>query len=244
MLGARDMSTPFSESRRPQSGGTMTTSPQRTASPVRSAPVARPRQILMAATITLTLVTAGVMLLIPKREQPHTFTTLGHPILGRASATNEIVLFVDYQCPACKAFETQLPGLQALLHGQDARLVAMQSPFLAPDSLNAALAAQCAFQQGNAAFWRMNSALFARQHGERRRWATRPALEQTAGTQQLDVSAFRRCLAGQAAADAVRADLDQHNTAGFQGTPEVFVNGVRTAPSLPAIQAALRHRAP
>lgn len=197
-------------------------------------------RLVVTLTFALAALSVPTVLLIGHREAPHAFDTAQRPTLGRADAPNEIVLFVDYKCPACKAFETrELPLIQAqLIEGGEARLVALQSPFLAPDSHNAAQAAVCAQAQG--AFWRMNGALFARQEDERRVWATREALTSLARDLKLNVHTFRTCLEREDARRQVEADLAQHQQAGFVGTPAVFVNGVRTDPTFTAIRAALR----
>ncbi len=212
-----------------------------TTTPHMPAPAAR---LLVPLTLLLAGLTCGIMLLVPKPEGRHTFDTDGHPTLGSPAAHFEIVLFVDYQCPACRAFErSELPRVEAqlVLTGQ-ARVVTLQSPFIGPDSRTAANAALCAQRQGNAAFWRMNAALFARQGDERTRWATPDVLRGVAAQSGLNPAAFTTCLTSGVTDAQVQADLDQHHRAGFQGTPAVFVNGVRTAATFTAIRAALAAR--
>ena len=207
------------------------------------APAAR---LLVPLTLLLAGLTCFIMLLVPKAERTHAFDTAGHPTLGSPAARAEIVLFVDYQCPACRAFETSvLPRVeQDLVRTGQARVVTLQSPFIGPDSRTAANAALCAYRQGNAAFWRLNAALFAQQGDERTHWATPAVLREVAAAQGLDRRAFDACLTSGNTDAQVQADLDQHTRAGFQGTPAVFVNGVRSAPGLAAIRAAVEHARP
>ena len=209
--------------------------------PTRASAQPSSARLLTPTTLILAGLAATIMLLIPKPEGRHTFTTEYRPVLGRRDAPAEIVLFMDYKCPACRAFERgELPRVQRELLGTGrARLVTLQSPFIGPDSRTAARGALCAYQQGNAAFWRMNAALFARQDDERRPWATVPLLLNLARAQDLQLGAFQVCLTTLATDALVQADLDQHRQAGFEGTPAVFVNGVRTLPSFTAIRAAL-----
>ncbi|MFC6662531.1 DsbA family protein [Deinococcus multiflagellatus] len=171
----------------------------------------------------------------------HTFSTADRPVLGQAGVGAQIVLFSDYKCPNCRDFEHRhLPLIeQQLVKTGQAHVVFLQSPFLAPDSLTASVAAECAFQQGSAQFLKYNAALYAEQGDERAAWATPQLLRRVARAVGLNLPAYDQCVIGPVAGATVNSDLEQHKAAGMLGTPTVFVNGRRTPAGVKEIRAAL-----
>ncbi|GGB71033.1 DsbA family protein [Deinococcus soli (ex Cha et al. 2016)] len=214
----------------------------------RDHPTQQRRTLGLVLAVTSVAALAAILFLPNGSEDraTHVFNTDGRPVLGDPKVGAEIVLFSDYKCPNCQAFErTHLPLIeQQLVRTGQAHVVFLHSPFLAPDSRDAARSAECAFRQGNAQFLKVNAALYARQGSERDAWATPELLRDVARDAGLNLQAYDACLRDRAVDTQVQLDLDQHKAAGMKGTPTVFVNGVRTPAGVSEIREAISRTTP
>ena len=142
---------------------------------------------------------------------------------GRPDAKLTVVEFSDFQCPFCGRYvrETYQQLEREYVNTGKVRYVFRHFPLerIHPQAFKAGEAAECARLQGK--FWEMHAWLFAHQQalGE----TELPKYAQTVG---LDVSAFQRCLGGQATAK-IRQDMDEGARAGVSGTPMFFVGTVK-----------------
>ena len=162
-----------------------------------------------------------------KRQQFAEFPkNLAAPSVGSGTA-HDVVVFIDYGCPGCKAFEEEQLDLlkDQVLGPANARLLLLHSPFLKPESKDAAVAAYCVYEQSNEKFWTYNRVLFAAQ-GPEDQAATEPLLSDEARKLGLDMAAFAACRSGPGK-QAVANQLALHQQAGMQGTPAAFVDGHR-----------------
>jgi protein-disulfide isomerase len=164
----------------------------------------------------------------PLADVRRKLTLAGRPSQGPADAPVTVVEFTDYQCPFCARAEAALreevlPGL-----GDRVRLVVKHLPLtgIHPWAEDAAVAAECAFRQGQDAFWSMHRALYARQ-AEITRETLRADVLAAARGRRLDASRLEACLRDRATLDAVRADADEAEALGVTSTPTFFVNGRR-----------------
>jgi protein-disulfide isomerase len=142
------------------------------------------------------------------------------PTRGEASAPITLVMFIDFECPYCRA--SFAPLEEALTQYSDAvYLVFKHVPLLAihPRSVAASLAAQCAHEQGK--FWEYHSTLFTTQD------LTDTGLTQAALTHQLDISKWSTCQKESRVETLLNKDLKDATTLGVRGTPTFFVNGTR-----------------
>ncbi|RME83555.1 MAG: hypothetical protein D6775_07805 [Caldilineae bacterium] len=147
---------------------------------------------------------------------------------GDPDAPVVIVEFSDYQCPFClRHFRETLPSLtKDYIETGKVRYVFKDFPLssIHPQALDAALAAECAGEQG--AYWSMHDRLF----GEQERWAGKSDAVDTfkafAAELELDTEAFNRCLDERTYQDEVAADFREGVAAGVTGTPAFFINGV------------------
>ncbi len=164
-----------------------------------------------------------------------TFDLAGQPFLGQADAPVTLVTFEDFKCPNCKNFEENIfPEIQSkYVDTGKAKLYKINFPFLGErlatnDSVLAAQAAECAYDQtGNAGYEGMSTILFRAQGDETQVWATKDKLEELAGSVNgLNTATFKTCLDSDATKDRVEADKQQAIKAGVNATPSVFVNGV------------------
>ncbi len=142
----------------------------------------------------------------------------GSPSEGAADAEIVIVEFGDFRCGYCKRFfdETLTP----LMEQYDGRIlhVYRNFPLLGPDSLSAALAAQCAHDQE--LFWPFHELLYATPEN-----LTRDAFLQYAAMLQMDVPTFTTCFDEEQHRSAVIQDYVDGQNLGVGGTPTFFING-------------------
>ena len=96
-------------------------------------------------------------------------------------------------------------------------------PILGPQSLTAALAAECAGAQGQ--YWAMHNWLFSNQSAWKRKSNAAQVIQTAAPAVGLDVGAFNSCLESGEYLDEVRADAEEARRAGARGTPAFLING-------------------
>jgi protein-disulfide isomerase len=142
------------------------------------------------------------------------------PQRGPADAWVTVVEFSDFECPFCGR---EAPVLSQLLgaYPADLRLVYKHFPLSQhPDAVPAAVAAECAGDQGK--FWEMHDLLFAHQTalGDQ-------DLVGYASQLGLDSALWDTCRTapGSAAVARVQADQALGNSIGIAATPTLVANG-------------------
>lgn len=141
----------------------------------------------------------------------------GH-VLGVDADHMRMVEFSDYQCPFCKDFEKTLTAARDTLGGH---LVVIYRHFpleqIHPEARSAALAAECAGEQGRYAdFHRAlleDPVSFSREEYIR--------LSQHVGI--ADSTQFAQCIAAQRYQDRIDADIAAGKALGIHGTPSVLI---------------------
>lgn len=142
------------------------------------------------------------------------------PTRGEPSAPITLLMFIDFECPYCRASFGPLE--EALTqYGDAVYLVFKHVPLLAihPRSVTASLAAQCAHEQGK--FWEYHNTLFTTKD------LTDVGLMQAALTHKLDIPKWSTCQKASSTEASLNKDLKDATTLGVRGTPTFFVNGVR-----------------
>jgi protein-disulfide isomerase/uncharacterized membrane protein len=148
------------------------------------------------------------------------------PRLGSAGGPLELVVFSDFQCPACRRFARIVS--EARQEHPDLSVVFMHYPLgkdcnptlrsdLHPLSCGAAYAAEAARRQGK--FWEYHDALFASSEefeGD--------VLERLAEEIGLDMTRFREDVADPATKSKVQADVALGKSLKIIGTPSAFLN--------------------
>lgn len=165
------------------------------------------------------------------------------PVKGPAEALVTVVMFSDFQCPACAAAHPVLKQVVAEF-GAKVRLAVKDFPLetIHPEALSAALAANAAAKQGK--YFEYVEFLYGNQTS-----LSRDRYKEFAAAVGLNMQRFDVDFSDRAAADEVRKDYAEGVAAGVGGTPSIFVNGVRirkgaSAENLrSAISAALADRA-
>jgi protein-disulfide isomerase len=152
----------------------------------------------------------------------------GEPSRGPSDAKVTVVEYSDFQCPYCghawEVFEKEVYPQ----YKDKVRFVFKQMPLtqIHPWAEDAAVASECALEQGNDQFWKMYDGLFSQQAQITKENLPAKA-EEIASAGGLDVARFKECLAGRKTIDAVKADQSEAASVGVNATPTFFVNGRR-----------------
>jgi protein-disulfide isomerase len=139
---------------------------------------------------------------------------------GSADSRLTLVEYGDYECPACGALFVVLRDLQA--HTAELRLVYRHYP-LSGIHKHAEMAAEAAEASGaQGRFWEMHDLLFEHQNALKL-----DDLVRYAGQLGLDVDRFKRELKDGTYHERVRQNFIAGVQNGVNGTPGLFLNGVR-----------------
>lgn len=140
---------------------------------------------------------------------------------GRPDAPVILLEYGDFECPHCAAARPVLEGLVAD-DPAAIRLVYRHFPVsnIHPHALTAAEAAEAAGAQGK--FWEMHDMLFT--HQQR---LDDEAMRGYAGAIDLDLARFERDLERHVHLPEVREDFRRGVQDGVNGTPTIFINGLR-----------------
>ena len=160
---------------------------------------------------------AAVILLRPPKVEVH--ADPGR-LRGNPQAPITIVEFSDYQCPYCSGVETTLKTVLARYEGRVSlgyRDFPLQQ--IHPQAQLAAEASRCAAEQGK--YWEFHDLMFANQGT-----LQQAGLMEHARKLELDAQRFEACLTTGKFRGAVQSDHQDGASAGVNGTPAFFVNGV------------------
>jgi protein-disulfide isomerase len=139
-------------------------------------------------------------------------------VLGPADAKVTIVEFSDFECPYCSQVVEPLHAVVKQYPGK-VRLVFRHFPLSFHKSARkAALASACAQEQDK--FWPYHDQLFKNQHS-----LDDKALKTYARVVGLDGERFDKCLAADAYAARIDADMEAAREVGVEGTPSLYING-------------------
>lgn len=149
------------------------------------------------------------------------------PIIGNPNAPIAIIEFSDFQCPFCARFHVQtLPLLlEEYIEQGKVKLVFRDFPIqsIHPNALPAAVAAECANEQGQ--FKAMHDMLFDNQN----QWSKQETdvalsiFSQYATEIQLDQNTFDSCLTSGKYIEEIRNDLEDGRSYDVTGTPGFFI---------------------
>lgn len=140
---------------------------------------------------------------------------------GPEHAPVTMVVFSDFQCPACRLLATHAKALQKEFPQQLA-IIHRHSPLSNhPFAVDAARASECAGEQGR--FTAFHDALFVEQSAIGLAPWTRFAVD--AGVP--DIPAFERCTASAAPSPTLHGDTLAARELNVSGTPTLLINGLR-----------------
>ncbi len=156
------------------------------------------------------------------------------PFSGNASAPVTIVMFADYECPACAGVHPLIKNLAAK-YGDRVRIVFRDFPLteIHENAFNAALAANAARKQGK--FFEYTELLYENQD-----FLDLESLKKYAADLKLNPEKFAADMNSVESSAEVQKDMSDAQSYGVNGTPTIFVNGykVRTL-SVNAFQNAI-----
>jgi protein-disulfide isomerase len=173
-----------------------------------------------------------------RTHTPFKVDTLGNlhaPTLGQAEAPESMVVFTDYRCPHCQAFEEKvMPELERLIASGALSLTVVPIGMLGEDSELTAAGALCAARQGELAFVSVHKALFELPG------VNREALVELAEKHGVGSQPLRECLEKGSSTIEVEHNTRQAKEIGIRGTPTVVVAGLAYAnPDWNQLQGAL-----
>jgi protein-disulfide isomerase len=148
---------------------------------------------------------------------------------GPQDAPIKIEEFVDYQCPACRAYalEVEPSVIAAFASTGKVRYEIHNFQFKGVESQRAAQAGYCAAEQDR--FWPMHATLYRNQpaaHGaDNRGYFGDRRLEAMASELGLDTATFGQCLASNTYEQQVQADYNRAVSLNIQSTPTFVING-------------------
>jgi protein-disulfide isomerase len=148
----------------------------------------------------------------------------GSAVKGNTSAKVTLVEFGDFQCHFCARFAAQTESQidQQYVKTGKISMVFKHFAWYGPDSVTAAMSAQCANDQGK--FWDFHDILYQNQGEINSGWAGKDNLKKFASqVQGLDMAQFDSCLDSEKYKSAVQSDINLSTSLGFQGTPGFIV---------------------
>jgi protein-disulfide isomerase len=148
----------------------------------------------------------------------------GVPLLGNPSAPVTIIEFGDFQCPFCDRFAKQTePQInQTYIQTGKVNMLFVHFTIYGPDSITAAMAAQCTNDQGK--FWNLYNILYKNRGAVNSGWANKDNLKKFASQiPGLDTQKFNSCLDSGKYVSLVQNDLAFAASLGLQGTPAFII---------------------
>ena len=148
----------------------------------------------------------------------------GSPILGNSSAPITIIEFGDFQCKFCDRFARETEPKINATYIQTGKVNMIFKNFVThgPDSVTAAIATQCAKDQGK--FWNLYELLYQNQGEENSGWANANNLKNLATKiHGLNTQIFNSCLDSAKYKSLIDKDNALAISSGFQGTPTFII---------------------
>ncbi|MGB8646482.1 MAG: DsbA family protein [Anaerolineae bacterium] len=143
---------------------------------------------------------------------------------GNPNAPVTIVEFADFQCPFCGRFFNTTEGPLEAKYVTDGtvRFAYLHLAFLGDESQWAALASECADEQGK--FWEYHDKLFKSQNGENQGAFAKDNLKKFAVDLGLDAAKFNDCFDSGKYTSIVQAETQLAQQLNIQSTPTFLVN--------------------
>lgn len=161
----------------------------------------------------------------------------GHlPPLGDKNAKVVMVDFSDFECPFCKQYFDETYAQIKKDYIDTGKVVYYYRHFpldFHPAARPSALASECANEQSK--FWEFHDLVFKEQDkiSGKDAAAISEALKGFASTLNLNTSQFNNCLDSEKYKENVDKDYAEGQTAGVNGTPGFFINGITVVGAQP-----------
>lgn len=160
--------------------------------------------------------------------------TDGAPSLGAPGASINVVLFSDFECPACKAEAKTIRENLTKTYPTQVRLYFKDFPLeqIHPWAKNAAIAGRCVFRQNPQAFWDFYDWAYEHQ-AEITPDNLKDKVLEFAKEKNLDTLACSRCMDAKTTEGEVEKSLAEGKALKIDQTPTLFINGRRIPGSIP-----------
>ncbi|MCU0679304.1 MAG: DsbA family protein [Planctomycetes bacterium] len=145
--------------------------------------------------------------------------------LGSSAAKVHIIQFADFGCAYCAASFPVLREI-GLKYKNEVKIVFRDYPVVTQESVNLALAARCAGEQGM--FWPMHDKLYIKQGV-----TSAQGLADLARQIGADINRFTACFESEKYLKEVEKDLIDGQRLEIAGTPAWFINGYRIEGNIP-----------
>ncbi len=165
--------------------------------------------------------------LTPQVNAKDLVETADDPYWGPEDAKLVIVEFGDFQCPYCLQAYPIMKQIRNE-YSDRIKLIFRDFPNIAshPDAINAALAADCANEQGQ--FWPYHDQLFDNQKN-----LSLENLKLLAAQINLNSNQFNDCLDNKKYMPEIQDDMQDGLKLGISGTPTFFINGIKVPGVIP-----------
>lgn len=152
-------------------------------------------------------------------------SALGPPTLGREDAPVTMVEYSDFQCPYCGQFarEVEPELIEKYVENGTLKIEWRDFPYLGQESVNAALAAREAQEQGR--FWEYHEALYENQDSVNSGAFSDDNLKSLAEEVGVDPEKLEQSLASGEHEETVARDFEEGQQRGITGTPTFIING-------------------
>lgn len=152
----------------------------------------------------------------------------GQPTRGSPSASITVVEFSDFQCQFCAQASRTVGGALLAAYPKEVKVVHKNLPLtqIHDWAEDAAVAGECAYRQGNDAFWEVYEELFQHQDSISST-NLREVAGQAAKRADADLRAFNDCFDRKETIDEVRRDQAEATALKVNSTPTFFINGRR-----------------
>lgn len=148
----------------------------------------------------------------------------GSPIIGNPNAPVTLIEFGDFQCEFCARFaKVTEPTINATyIQTGKANMVFKHFVTHGDDSITAAIASQCANEQGQ--FWKFYKTVYENQGPENSGWANTENIKKFASQiPGLDKQKFDSCIDSQKYKSVVDNDMILGVSLGMKGTPSFII---------------------
>ena len=184
-------------------------------------------------TITgLVLIALTALMVFVAQKEPSNNTTINDPSILRANehskgsetATNVLIEYSDFQCPACASYQGVLKTIADELSDK-VKIVYRHFPLesIHPNAKIAAQASEAAALQNK--FWEMHDKLFDNQSAWSGEKNPEEKFFQYATELGLDLEKFKNDLQSDSVKNKVNEDALLAETLGLNSTPTFFLNG-------------------
>jgi protein-disulfide isomerase len=146
------------------------------------------------------------------------------PTRGDENAPVTMVEYADFQCSFCGKFARDVEPelIERYVESGTLKIEWRDFPYLGQESVNAALAARAAQEQGK--FWEYHDALYRNQGSVNSGTFSNENLVALAEEAGLDAESFESDLTSGKYERAISQDLQEGQRLGISGTPTFFIN--------------------